>query len=350
MAVLVYQLLFQPVIDDVLRIGVAQMAHIIALKELAGPRLVRLTVHEPYIPLLHLLPRLTRLSVYEHRRAPFQQQPGQHINVLVLATLPVLQFLSVYAVPSHPTHTRHLEELKQIQSLTLRNTLPELALLPAGLSSLHLRLDAPTPARLQQQDCVPMLQRFSGSLSSLVLKGYFQQLNHDPARLSALTGLQKLTDLVLSFNSFPSQLCTFVFPLLKQLMLEVLWPAEGRPCWDLRGCPQLAKVDLTLRLHSARDIDLAQVVGLQTHFLQIHLDLREVAAESSRVLMSCTSWKVNRVRITFQTTAVKEWRSCPCVKDLLAGFLGVVPFSNVHVDGLLASQLLAAGYQPAEQA
>ena len=322
------------------------------MKDIAGPRIARWSVYEPYIPLLTLLPCLSHLSIQEHRIAPFFQQPGQHINLLILATLPKLRFLSLYVRHTLPRRVRHLEEVTQLQSLSLRNTLPELAQLPPSLTNLHLLLEAATPARLQQLNCVPLLQALSGSLKSLALRGYFQQLDHDPARLSALTCFQQLEVLHFAINSFSSQIRVFTFPLLTQLVIEVRWPStsEQPPCWDLRGCPQLEKVDLTLQLFNARNVDLTQVVGLHTHHLQVHLELREVAAESSRVLMSCTSWKLGSVKITFQTTAVKGWRSCPCVKELLSGFLGVVPFSNVHVDGLLGSQLLAADYQPAEAA
>lgn len=302
---------------------------------MAGPRLTRLSLWEPFVPLLHLLPRLIRVDIFEHRSTAFPREDNQHINVLVLTALPALRNLGVHANPSCTACVRHLEEVTQLDTLRLFNTLPESGVVPAGLSSIHLLVEA--SYNQPHLDCLPVFQNLSTRLGLLHLAGYFQQFGYDVSRLSSMTFLQQLTYLGLLFKRYPVP-SVFEFPLLKHLALELWWPAGQCPVWDLSGC-QLELAELTLILDGKTVADLSRVKDLHAERLQIHLELRNDHARLSRVQMASSSWKVKAVDITFQSSTGLAWRACHCVKDCLAGVLGVVPFSHVRVDGHPASTL-----------
>ena len=223
----------------------------------------------------------------------------------------------------------------QLDTLRLFNTLPESGMVPAGLSSLHLSVqDSYIQPHL---DCVPVLQHLSTTLGSLDLDGYFEQFDYDLTRLSSMTCLQPLTSLGLLYRRYPEP-SVFDLPLLKELALGLQWPTGQRPVFDLSGC-SLELAELTLILDGNRVADLSMVKGLHAKRLQIHLELRNDHARLSRVQMASSSWKVKAVDITFQSSTGLAWRACHCVKDCLAGVLGVVPFSHVRVDGHPASTL-----------
>ena len=115
-----------------------QSAYVRTLLKLYGPNLARVHAPEQYLPLLHQFGRLVYVRIWCNRASDEELHP---INVLALSSLPALRTLRVQGRPGGTTHTHCLDELTQLDTLELKDTLPQDCALPAGLTSLKLSLD-----------------------------------------------------------------------------------------------------------------------------------------------------------------------------------------------------------------
>ena len=287
-------------------------------------------VDEPYVPLLQNWRKLERVEVTRWDNT----NGTQPLDLLALANLPALRTLHV-ASEEGLLRTRHLKELTQLGSLVLLHALPEDPVLPDSLTCLELiSLAVDGEAAVAGPITARMMEDFPGRLGKLVMHGCLQLYNNDPGRFSGLACLQQLRHLSLDFQDCSTDVCHLAFPQLQDLSISLSASAR-HPRWDLSGCPALQHAKLRIRNGSQQRSDLRRVVGLRAERFELDFAVYSPA----RMCLSADRWTLGSVQIISQPTApAANWQACrPHVQDVLRGLLGVVPFSKITVDGVVAS-------------
>ena len=238
--------------------------------------------------------------------------------------------------------TQCLNELTQLDTLELKDTLPEERALPAGLTSLKLSVDSLEPNQQQRLHCAPVLAQYLGSLRRLSFGHYICQYGNNPAELAHLKCLQQLSHLRIIFCECSAELCRFIFPRLQRLSVHLSDMGQLPSC-DLSYCPspKSLKIVCCWTAGQSRVLDLQQVVDVRAQHLELVIMLLGSGGEAVRAAVNASSWTVGSLTIDFTCESPdRTWQEWMCVRDVIGGVLGIVPLSKVIINGTEVSNFV----------
>ena len=233
------------------------------------------------------------------------------VDLSCLSCLPALQ--NVLLILEEPALVKGLDRLSALQTLHLHNFVP--MSLPASLTCLAIR-----GSEALWGEAAVFKAELSKALSAVSLSSFtlpMQVLSNDPSELGLLPGIQRVSELGLTFSLWaaaaPTSWCSGFFTQLQTIDLAFdRCSLITSPEWDFSACHGLKKFSLTV-LGICDALPLDQLKHVSCELLVVKFKGWPCSFE--RLGLFCGTWTVAQAQVSYDQ---KDQEELPhCVSDVL---------------------------------